>query len=74
MLLYMKASKENIKILKKLGFSCEADKTQNSLDREWYSLKNGWGFRLDAHKNFEKLFLFALKYNEENSEQYEEYD
>ena len=60
----MKATPENIAILKKLGFSCDMDKTKNPMDEEWYSLKNGWGFRLDAVKDFKTLFKNALKYDE----------
>lgn len=59
----MKATKENLTILKKLGFSCDYKKTKNHQDMDWYSLKNGWGFRLDAYDDFESLFLTALKYD-----------
>jgi hypothetical protein len=61
----MKATKENIEILKKLGFNCDMDKTRNPKDKEWYSLDNGWGFRLDAVKNFSQLFKNALKYKKD---------
>jgi len=61
----MKLTKKNKEILKELGFFCDFTKTRNVADKEWYSLKNGWGFRLDAHKDFKSLFLTALKYEEE---------
>jgi hypothetical protein len=37
----MKATKENIEILKKLGFTCDMDKTGRAQDELWYSLDNG---------------------------------
>jgi hypothetical protein len=61
----MKATKENIEILKKLGFTCDMDKTGHAQDELWYSLDNGWGFRLDAVKNFSQLFKNALKYKKD---------
>lgn len=59
----MKATEENIKILKRLGFTCDYDRTKNQMDEEWYSLDNGWGFRLDAVKSFKHLIkrIFVSK-------------
>ncbi len=55
----MKATAENIAILKKLGFSCDMARTGNDADEDWYSLTTGpgagWGFRLDAIKGFKQL-------------------
>lgn len=61
----MKPTKENIETLKKLGFTCDMDRTKNPMDEEWYSLDNGWGFRLDRVRNFKQLFKNALKYQKE---------
>lgn len=61
----MKPTKENLEILKKLGFTCDMDTTKNPMDEEWYSLDNGWGFRLDGVRNFKQLFKNALKYRKE---------
>ena len=61
----MKLTKENKKILKTLGFTCDCIKTKNPMDKDWYSLKSGWGFRLDAHKDFKSLFLSAVMYEPE---------
>lgn len=62
----MKITKENIKILKNLGFTCDMDKTNNPMDEEWYSLKDGWGFRLDAVRNSKTLLnnLQKSRYND----------
>lgn len=61
----MKPTKENIDLLKIMGFTCDKDKTGNYMDEEWYSLKNGWGFRLDAIRDFshlsERLYLGGLE-------------
>jgi hypothetical protein len=51
----MKRTDENIKILRKMGFTCDFDRTKNPLDKDWFSLKNGWGFRLDGIRNFKHL-------------------
>lgn len=51
----MKPTKENIDILKKLGFTCDFDITGDPRDKLWYSLKDGWGFRLDAIRDFKHL-------------------
>lgn len=60
----MKQIKENLEILKKLGFSCDMNKTKNPMDEDWYSLECGWGFRLDSVRNFKQLFKNALKYKD----------
>lgn len=60
----MKRTPENLEILKKLGFSCDFDKTGHPDDKDWFSLKDGWGFRLDTHKNFASLFKAALDYTD----------
>ena len=57
----MKHIKENIDLLKKLGFTCDFDRTKNEADKEWFSLDNGWGFRLDAIKNFKCLIKSIFK-------------
>jgi len=54
----MKANKENLAILKKMGFTCDGKGFE-----DWYSLKNGWGFRLDAHKNIKALTKRLLEYD-----------
>jgi hypothetical protein len=64
----MKATKENLHILKKLGFSPDIKKTKNPSDKDWYSLNCGWGFRLDAVKDFKELMNNAIKYNPETNE------
>ena len=64
----MKATKENLHILKKLGFSKYIKKTKNPDDKDWYSLNSGWGFRLDAVKDFKELMNNAVKYNPETNE------
>ena len=64
----MKPTKENIEILKKLGFTCDMGQTKNPADEEWYSLKCGWGFMLDAHKDFKSLFKAALNYDPKEDE------
>lgn len=51
----MKPTPENLKILEKLGFTCDFERTGDPRDKLWYSLKDGWGFRLDAIKNFKHL-------------------
>lgn len=51
----MKPTKENLQILKKLGFTCDKNRTGNKMDTEWYSLPNGWGFRLDAVEDFAEM-------------------
>ena len=51
----LKPTKENIMILNKMGFTCDFDRTQNEADKEWYSLKDGWGFRLDGIRDFKHL-------------------
>ena len=61
----MLVSKENIEILKKLGFSCDYEKTKNPADKNWYSLECGWGFRIDKVKSLKQLFKNALKHMEE---------
>jgi len=58
----MKLTKENKAILKALGFTCDYIRTKNPMDKDWYSLECGWGFRLDSHKDFKSLFLSALHY------------
>jgi len=62
----MKPTEDNIKMLEKLGFSCDYKKTKDPRDKEWYSLSCGWGFRLDAHRDFKSLFRAALKWNKED--------
>ena len=66
----MKPTQENLAILKKLGFTCDEIKTKNPLDKEWYSLDNGWGFRLDAVSSFKQLFKNALKFNAKEDDLY----
>jgi len=61
----MKNTKENIEILKLLGFTCDMDKTKDERDEDWYSLKSGWGFRLDAVKDFKTLIRNLEKYKYE---------
>lgn len=51
----MELTEKNITILKELGFSCDGDKTGNELDEDWWSLDDGWGFRLDAVEDFPTL-------------------
>ena len=60
----MKLTKENEKILRKLGFTPDSD-TQKDME-DWWSLSNGWGFRLDAIHNFKDLVkrLMLAKYEE----------
>lgn len=60
----MRRTPENIRILNKLGFSCDFDRTKNPLDKDWFSLKNGWGFRLDAIRNFKHLVGRLMKAEE----------
>lgn len=57
----MEATKENLGILKKLGFTCNYVESGYEPDEWWYSLKNGWGFRLDAYETFEDLLLELTK-------------
>ncbi len=61
----MKPTPENLEILKKLGFTCDMNETENPMDEEWYSLDNGWGFRLDAVRNFKQLIRNIFKYKDE---------
>lgn len=62
----MRGTKENIYILKKLGFTCDMNRTKNPMDEDWYSLDNGWGFRLDGVRNFKTLLnnLQKSRYND----------
>jgi hypothetical protein len=61
----MKRTTENIRILKKLGFTCDYDRTKNPLDEDWFSLKDGWGFRLDAIRSFRHLVIRLMKADSE---------
>ena len=51
----MKPSEENLRILKKLGFSCDFDRTKDHRDKLYYSDKSGWGFHLDYIRDFKHL-------------------
>lgn len=51
----MKPTKENLALLKKLGFTRDKHNTGDDPNYDWYSLPNGWGFRLDAIRNFPEL-------------------
>lgn len=61
----MKATEENLSILKKLGFTCDFEHTKNPQDIEWYSLKCGWGFRLDGVGSFKTLVKNMLEHKED---------
>jgi len=54
------------RVLNELGFTRDFSRTKNPQDIDWFSLSNGWGFRLDAYRNFEELILAMLKYEEED--------
>ena len=52
----MKLTKENERILRKLGFKPDSELHPKIICMEgWWSLKDGWGFRLDAIKDFKHL-------------------
>lgn len=57
----MKKTKENLAILKKLGFTCDYEKTKYEDDKDWFSFKDGWGFRIDAIKDFKHLVQRLMK-------------
>lgn len=61
----MKPTPENIAILKKLGFTCDGDRLGESMN-DWYSLDNGWGFRIDSIRDFKHLVKRLMKFNSEN--------
>ena len=56
----MKPTPENLAILKKLGFTCDGDRLGESM-KDWYSLDNGWGFRIDRIRNFKHLVKRLIK-------------
>jgi len=60
----MKRTKQNILLLNKLGFECDYIRTKNEADIDWFSLSNGWGFRLDSFKNFKELILALFNHSE----------
>ena len=63
----MKPTPENIAILKKLGFTCDGDRLGETM-KDWYSLPMGWGFRLDAIRDFKHLVRRIMRAREEMKE------
>lgn len=60
----MKPSKENVEILKKLGFELEKFKGNDEYDEHAsWQLKDCWGFRLSAIPNFKTLITRLIKTN-----------
>lgn len=51
----MKLTDKNLMILKEMGFTCDYQRTKDPRDKEWFSLDNGWGFRIDAFPNIKAL-------------------
>lgn len=60
----MKLTKENERILRKLGFKPDIERGFEQLSG-WWSLDDGWGFRIDCMPSLKALVRRLLEYQED---------